>query len=155
MFSLIVLLSIQVFGIQLGAEFTAPPCPANPTPTTTVCIEPVDKSGWRAVVFPPNHRPTIMASSKLEVLVIDGKIEGVEFLTYGIRTQFYDLATLKTWFGEPESVTDRPNLGESFDTIVAVWNKPDLKIWFRGNLGGKNGMVIIHTAKGHKERAKS
>ena len=153
MFPLIVLLSIQVFGIQLGAEFNAPPCPANPTLTTTVCIEPVDKSGWSAVVFPLNYSPAIVANNKLSVFVVDGKIEAVDFQTYGTRTQSRDLATLKAWFGEPESTTYRQNLGESSETIDAVWNKPEVKIWFRGNLGGKNGIVRIHTAKGQKPKS--
>lgn len=163
MFPLIVLLSIQVFGIQLGAEFNAAPCPADPTLITAVCIEPVDKSGKRIVVFPAGARPAIMASDRLAVLVIDGKVEGLSFMTHGTRTQDIDLGTLKTWFGEPESVTyhspyrtDAPEIWR--DIVEAVWNKPDLKIKFMGSLlGGRitEGAITIDTAKGQKERAKS
>ncbi len=91
--------------------------------------------------------------------VVDGKVEGLEFLTYGLRYQTHDLATLKTWFGEPESVTyHKYVLGndDAPEAVNAVWNKPDLKITFSGTLEGvkEYGTITIDTPKGQKERAK-
>ncbi len=61
MFPLIVLLSIQVWGIQLGAELTVPPCPADPTLATTICVKD-DKSRLKTVVFPSNNMPAMVAN---------------------------------------------------------------------------------------------
>jgi hypothetical protein len=164
---------MTVFGIALGQDFTIQECPKRKigrlymySPSSgAVCFERLfDKVSETGPVvndsvsirFPAGETPELMTGLGMIGAVIDGKLEGIGFNTFGIRTQDSDIETLKKKYGDPTTlaptkVTTR--IGASFDAITATWDLPDLYVSFKSAASSiDSGLVNIDTRKGKEHR---
>jgi len=108
-----------------------------------------------SIKFPLRETPDI-ANDAVYAILIDAKLEGISFVTRGIRDADLVLEKLKAKYGaSPTLVNTRVQnrIGASFDAFYAIWIFPDLQAAFHSvSETLDHGLVIIDTNKGHAWR---
>jgi hypothetical protein len=172
---------MSVFGISLGEPLALPECEKSEPPSSAngYRYEPRPKPRQAcfislaelkihdrvAIDFPENERPTVTRGGGwfgVEATLIDGKVEGIKFGTFGIRNDSLVLEALTTKYGKPtDLITSKVQngFGASFDVSTASWLlpgpvDPKLTVVFRSSCSDKldEGCVTIDTKKGHAWR---
>lgn len=139
----------KVFGLQIGAELSLPECEQIKIGKAFTysesqqhwCYERINGTGMplpnEAIVikFPLNEWPRIVSGLSLVGQLIDGRLEGIGFNTFGLRDAADVLQKLTDKYGSPSSseryeVQNR--LGAKFTTVRAIWNFSNLVVAFSG-----------------------
>jgi hypothetical protein len=168
----------SVFGIPLAVPITIPEC-AKDKDRYEVLLKNVCYQRWTVytygkkydsknpaptlgngeslmISFPYSEKPSIMKGFEMMATVLDGKIEGVGFNTYGISSDDEALEKLKAKYGEPKSLIKNKvqnRMGASYDAFVAFWEFPDLYVTFESVATSlDSGLVNISTKKGKEYR---
>jgi len=146
---------MTVYGIKLGEPFTLTKC--SPENINTGCwngyakTDPPRDEKYLEILLPT-------AGRLLHPLLIDGNVEGVSFLTDGIRDADRVLAMLTEKYGKPTKTERRAarNLaGATFVSTFAWWKLPHLRVEFRPHENElTSGAVIIMTLKGQAQEDK-
>jgi hypothetical protein len=159
----------ELFGLRLGAELKIPECPrqANapssdegvPAVTmTSACYKPKQPAARGRLTgafdyeMPYANWPGVANDlSPIVGYAIDGRVEHVEFRTFGIRNGEEVLRFLEKKYGKPAQL-QRENVktsgGVTFQSIRAGWRSPALFVDFdsaRENLD--LGSVRVYTKK--------
>lgn len=103
-----------------------------------------------SVDFPMSQLPDGAKWDGVSATIIDGKVQGVTFLTYGYNSQTLVLDQLKAKFGEPtifKPVKKQNGYGATFESIEAVWSPGNgITITFEGTLSRTDvGLVQVQT----------
>lgn len=168
----------SVFGIPLAVPITVPECARDKDRyeifPKNVCYKrwtvytynkkydsknpapPLGNGESLMISFPYAEKPSIMSGSDMMATVLDGKIEGVGFNTYGISSDDEALEKLSAKYGEPKSLIKNKvqnRMGASYDAFVAFWEFPDLFVTFESVATSlDSGLVNISTKKGKEYR---
>lgn len=163
---------MTAFGLPLAQEFSLPECKKGvygySTGTDYVCFQRLfgrEKQSGQIVTesvrirFPIADSPSIVRGGELIARIIDGKLEGLGFNTFGIRNADIVLGKLKEKYGDPEVFaphTVKNALGASFEAFDASWSKINLRVHFQSVSGSlDSGLVQIDTKKGSDDRGKA
>lgn len=127
--------TLQTFSGQFERPFKR----YEPLPQTT-CFEDFRRVNTygkpiRRVSFGRNEAPSWLRNFSLNLLEIDGLVQGIEFFTSGLSVESVVLDRLIEKFGKPtkQSVREVRNLsGGIFQTMTAIWMTDDLLVSFEG-----------------------
>lgn len=145
---------LTVFGFKLGEAVNIPDCPKYaynlpaavmaPAPIKTCLLIDKERSYIR---FPVSEAPNISSQASIQVVLINGKLEGVEFPTNGIISADLVYKTLKDKYGAPYKGSSE---------TVAIWSFSNLVVSFNGAFvsNPNKGRVEISTPTGSAYRAK-
>jgi len=148
---------MTVFGLALGQLYTVPACDKRARDTfDKVCVydQRDSKDGYRSINFPcckdiprllyNHHNP--------QALILDGKLEGIEFETSGVTDQDVVMGELKQKYGKPAFVQRSAvanQMGGQFEVTDAVWIFSDLTVTFYAVVNRTDeGAVTIYTNQG-------
>jgi hypothetical protein len=155
----------KVFGLQIGAELTLPECERIKIGSAFTysesqqrwCYERIDRNGMLSlneailIKFPLNEWPRIVNGLSLVGQLIDGRLEGVGFNTFGLKAAPDVLQKLTEKYGSPsdsERYEVQNRLGAKFTTVRAIWNFSNLVVVFRGLSDSLDtGLVNIDTPR--------
>jgi len=163
----------RVFGYEFGKPLQLPTCPYKnifpgsaevmyDTPTATTCLEkPHSVNGYgvpvRRLEFSHADAPTIVKNSSMIVLELNGVLVGIQFFTYGVKSQELTLDQLTAKYGKPSQInksTVQNAYGAAFESISAKWVLPSVAVDFNGTVGNlDSGTVIIDSPEGSQMRA--
>ena len=164
---------MTVFGLTLAQDFSLPECKKESYGysiggTYYVCFERLfgeEKQSGPIVAetvkirFPIADSPSIVKGRELLVSVIDSKLEGLRFDTFGIQDADIVLGKLKEKYGEPKVFTPRTvknRFGGSFEAFDASWSGPNLQVLFQSVRGSlDSGLVQIDTTKSSENRSRA
>ncbi len=156
--------AVEVFGIPISQNLQMPECNKQygiyDIHKKTVCFErifgneklstPV-KNETVQITFPISDSPKIVKNGVLLGTIVDGKLEGVNFNTYGVKNAEQVLSKLKEKYGEPEeylSYVEENRLGQKFNAFSALWRPDNLEVYMQSILGSlTSGLVSIDTPK--------
>jgi hypothetical protein len=154
----------NLFGFELGSVLNAPPCPniyAHPKDGYCLVQNPMKRlrqgeggmSGLATLHFKYNELP-FWTASKLEVYLIDGKIEGLMSTTGGRTTNLSVTDDLHAKFGEPTSKIPgqaQNAMGARYDSTISRWDFPNLTVSYLPVFGDvKTGRVLVFTKAGNE-----
>lgn len=139
-----------VFGLELGKPIAIPVCPKEILATgqpsaflydddpSEVCHEPdieLRDAPWRrgAVNFPLRRMPLILHFNTGHTLIIDGRLEGLQFETLDHTNTETILGELTAKFGPATSInrTVGGPKGVGIPAIYAEWKLPDVYVSYR------------------------
>jgi hypothetical protein len=175
----------SVFGIQMMAPINIPECRISPVvlkhpeaftrdsfsdrydySTNTLCYKRIGARGGSTeilanealnIAFPSNQEPQLASAVSAEI--IDGRVQGVSFSTYGIAVQDLVLSSLEQKFGKPQNLTttDKQNgFGAKFNVTNASWKLPnEISVTFEGALSSINAgsvSVLSPAARAEQEQ---
>ena len=139
-----------IFGIELGKPLTLPECSYQigggmklyDTVQQAKCKEdqrPDRAIGvtWTPVNFPADQAPVIAKWTYVNAYMLNGIVEGIEFPTAGVSSQYVVLTQLKQKFGAPSAVSTRSAqnaMGAAFSVIEAEWHTGAITVSFHGAL---------------------
>lgn len=154
-----------IFGFTLGAPVDAPICagdivPAHPKegycfvrPKTASGAQDAGRPSLVQALFKYNDLP-FWTGSRLELLVVNGMLEGVIASTGGRTTHMSVTSDLHKRFGQPTSVAPlqaQNSLGASFDGAISMWTVGDLVVTYTPIFGDlRRGKVDAFTPTGLK-----
>lgn len=154
-----------VFGFNLGAPVDAPTCagdvvPAHPKegycfvrPKTSSGAPDAVRGPLVQALFKYNDLP-FWTGSRLELLVVNGILEGVIASTGGRTTHMSVTSDLHKRFGQPTSVVPmqaQNGLGASFDGSISMWTLGGLVVTYTPIFGDlRRGKVDVFTPTGLK-----
>jgi hypothetical protein len=96
--------------------------------------------------------PQYVQPMNTSVLLIDGRVEGVQFYTFGISDADSMRERLKQKFGGPTSIlplTVKNRLGLPFDAFIATWQLPNVIVTFWSvDTSLDHGRVTVDTKNG-------
>lgn len=154
----------DVFGLALGQSLQIPECRKQygiyDISNKSVCFErifgreklttPVENETVK-ITFPTLDAPKIAKNGVLLGMVIDGKLEGINFNTFGIKDAEQVLNKLKEKYGEPHEYkpyVEENRLGQKFNAFSALWKLDNLEVYMQSILGSiTSGLVSIDTHK--------
>jgi hypothetical protein len=87
------------------------------------------------IKFPLNEWPRIVNGLSLVGQLIDGRLEGIGFNTFGLKDAADVLQKLTDKYGSPsgsERYEVQNRLGAKFTAVRAIWNFSNLVVAFRG-----------------------
>lgn len=160
----------EVFGMSLGRNLQIPECNKQygiyDISTKVVCFEraygkekltsPVINETVR-IAFPITESPSIVKNGVLLGMVIDGKLEGINFNTFGVKNADSVLLKLKEKYGEPQEFVpykEENRLGQKFDAFTAIWRQENLEVYMQSILGSiTSGLVSIDTLKAKEAKS--
>jgi hypothetical protein len=138
---------MTVFGLELGKPLTIPVCERKLMPggyrsqftyesdPKETCYEPdiqLSDAPWRrgSVNFPLQSTPSILPFNSGFTLIVDGKLEGVQFSTRGYGDADVILNQLTGKFGKPTSLDETTSTvsGIPLPAIEAHWRLPNLHV---------------------------
>ena len=167
-----------VFGLSLGEAFQIPECPKETLGRIVIyayarqpamCFQRgPDKITQAAplvddtvtVQMPISSEPSMVAGFSFIAHVLDGKLEGIGFNTFGYASQDRALASLTEKYGPPDAVTPktmRNGFGKTFEAFNAIWVRlPGIAVTFDSVTSAVNsGLVTVDTSKGLDARSKA
>ena len=160
----------DVFGMTLGQNLQLPECNKRygiyDISTKVICFErtygkekltsPVVNETVR-ITFPITESPSIVKNGVLLGMVIDGKLEGINFNTFGVKNADSVLLKLKEKYGEPQEFVpykEENRLGQKFDAFTATWRQENLEVYMQSILGSlTSGLVSIDTIKAKEAKS--
>jgi len=163
---------MKVFGLQLGEKFSLSECAKDGMGydliTNRLCFEryptkenentPIDNATV-LIRFPLSAKPEMLKDTAVAATLIEGKLEGLSFNTFGVSTQDEDLDRLKTKYGEPgdtKPLKVQNRFGASFNSVIAIWTLANLHVSFASAVTTLDeGLVIVDTDKGSERRSKA
>lgn len=156
-----------VFGLSLGKPLSIPVCARKLRPDGTpsqfvyqddpaeTCSEPdiqLSDAPWRRgnVDFPVKRMPLILHINSGYTLIVDGKLEGLEFSTLGYANTNGIIDELTAKFGRPTAVrriTASPS-GVPVPATHAEWRLLNLHVSYRSiDYSVEYGLLQIETSK--------
>lgn len=154
----------NVFGLALGQSLQIPECRKQygiyDISNKSVCFErifgreklttPVENETVQ-IRFPILDAPKIAKNGVLVGKVIDGKLEGVNFNTFGIKNAEQVLSKLKEKYGEPHEYkpyVEENRLGQKFNAFLALWKFDNLEVYMQSIVSSiSSGLVSVDTPK--------
>lgn len=160
-------LAVDFSGVAMGQPLSMPECEAGRFPGSyafqfDLAVKPCWKHsygdrgkplpsetmfsiGFIAEKYPPGVRSS-------ELLIVNGKVEGVTVFTTGLDSQDEILEALTAKFGKPtalERTKSQNRMGAEFMGIVATWKLPNVAATFVG-IGSRidGGIVVVRTPIG-------
>jgi hypothetical protein len=156
----------SIFGIEMGSPISSMKRCSNSGTSSAVgpCYAKESKQlkGFPSaeegqVLFPFEEIPKWIYTNRVQVLLVEGKVERIWIITRGVQNQREILQTLNGKFGKPVSLSTAPmrnGLGIQFDVINASWQTGDIGVQFSGVVeGGDKGTVTISSSKGERMKA--
>lgn len=104
------------------------------------------------ISFSASDWPQYISPSNTSALLIDARLEGMQFFTFGVSNADLMLERLKTKYGASTSFLPlkvKNGLGLPFDAFIASWRLPNLVVTFYSvETSLDHGRVTIDTGKG-------
>jgi hypothetical protein len=162
-----------VFGMELGKPLAIPMCKRKMMPggylskytyeddPAETCYEPdiqLSDAPWRrgSVDFPLSRTPSFLALNTGFTLIVDGKLEGLQFSTLGHANTNAIIGELTAKFGRPSSVSRTTSTisGIAVPAIEAEWRLPTLHVSYRNiDTEVEHGFLEIETTAMHERRS--
>lgn len=154
----------EVFGIPIGRRLQMPECKKQygiyGLNKKSLCFErlfgkekltsSIENETVR-INFPISDSPKIVKNGVLLGTIIDGKLEGINFNTFGLRVAEDVLLKLKEKYGEPQEYLTyevENGLGRKFDAFSALWKLDNLEVYMQSIVSNvTSGLVSIDTPK--------
>ena len=133
-----------VFGLALGTAFNLPDCPKGGETPTSVCSLGASEGNTFKIRIP--HAPEYVWRSYLYADVIEGKMEGLWFMTNGLDYQQRVLDALRSKYGKPKKLKVlkmQNGYGAKFDVYNANWAFKEFTVDFLGVADGDTGFVAV------------
>jgi len=163
---------VEVFGIPFGRRLQMPECNKQygiyDLHKKSVCFERIFgkekltstiENETVRITFPISDSPKIVKNGVLLGTIIDGKLEGINFNTLGVRDADQVLLKLKEKYGEPQEYlpyVEENRLGQKFNAFAALWKLDNLEVYMQSILGSvTSGLVSIDTPKAKAEKNES
>lgn len=142
---------MTVAGLTLGAPVVTKPCESK-SATTEPCLlvdqvtqlAPDEWAAW--MLLPANKVPQIMKPRSFKIYSKAGALVGVEFWTYGLRTQAWDIQDLTHKYGAPsfqERIPLANRAGANLNGIIATWALDGLSVSYVSWMASDEGRVTV------------
>lgn len=104
------------------------------------------------ISFSTSDSPQYIDPFYASALLIDARVEGIQFFTFGVSNADLMLGRLKTKYGAPNSLLPlkvKNRLGLPFEAFIATWKLPNLVVTFWSvDTALNRGRVTVDTEKG-------
>jgi hypothetical protein len=171
-----------VFGIKMGDSPQIPECSKNKSPglqdyyeviPSKTCFEHKNKYSIGnynvseiAIKYTDDDKPSMAPVGELNAILIDDKIESIQFYTGGAATRDSDLRELTKKYGKPTKtkwLNEKTAFGVNIKIVVAMWHTKNLFVYLQSYDDRADvGTIRIETEKGcglrlyeEKEKTKS
>jgi hypothetical protein len=153
-----------VFGFNLGDKLELTECNKKiqygiinyDIPTSGICYKNTFRDDWKNIVFSESEKPDIIFGQDIIAFIVEGKLEGINFTTFGYTAQQRVLSALTKKYGEPSTLnpmTLRNKYGVEYKVFTAIWDFIDINVEYSSVTSELDrGTVLIQTRKEHEKR---
>lgn len=147
---------MTVAGMTLGQPVVTKPCTskvATPEPCLLVDqVKQIAPDEWTAwMMLPSKSYPQIMQPRSFKIYSKGGALVGVEFWTWGLRTQVWDIEDLTRKYGPAshrEGIPLQNRMGANTEGILATWALDGLAVSYISWMASDEGRVTVLTPAG-------